>query len=423
MKAMSGYKVKLYPTRSQEQELLKYAGACRFVYNYFLDRKTKLYAEEGENLSYLMMSKELTALRKELPWLNITRAPLDQTLRKLDNALGNFFKKRSAYPVFKKKNGPQSVSKFGEWRVMGNRLHIFRGLGGVRFRGPLPTGKRRTLTISRDAVGDWYASTLAEVEKEQPILKGTIGLDMGLMHLVTTSDGEKYENPKVLGGLLNRVRRDSKALSRTKKGSKTRSKKRLRLARTYRRVERVRTNGLHHTSTAIVRKNHTMIAVEDLNVRGMMQNRRLSRGISDASWSRLVAMLTYKQEWRGGKVVKVDRFFPSSKTCSDCGYVMSTLPLNVRQWTCPECGSSHDRDINAARNIKSAGERLSVEASSKPMKRGRLVAIPRETNERVTEKCTSLNAVADGRKKIASLEGPNDQPSSTKKKILITLRK
>lgn len=376
MKRLRGYKARLYPTRSQEQVLLQYLGATRFVYNHFLAKKSQLYKERGENLTLKAMSRELTALRKELEWLNITRVPLEQALRKLDVAFVRFFKKKSAYPAFKTKNGPQSMSKFGEWRVVENRLHIFKDLGGVRFRGALPSGPRRTLTISRDSVGDWYASTLAEVELEQPTLKGTLGLDMGLTHLVTTSDGEKYENPRVLNGLLNRVQRDSKALSRTKKGSKTRSKKRLWLARTYRRVERVRANGLHHISTAIVRKNHTTIAVEDLNVRGMMKNRRLSRGISDASWGELIRQLAYKQEWRGGKLVKVDRFFPSSKTCSDCGYVMATLPLNVREWVCPGCGSSHDRDINAARNIKVAGERQRVEASSKPMKRRRLMAIP-----------------------------------------------
>lgn len=376
MKRLRGYKARLYPTRSQEQVLLQYLGATRFVYNHFLAKKDRLYKKEGKSLTYKMMSRELTALRHEHAWLRGTRGPLEQSIRKLATAFENFFKKRSSYPALKKKNGPQSMSKFGEWRVAKNRLHAFRGLGGVRFRGTLPGGPRRTLTISRDAVGDWYASTLAEIEQEQPSLKGSIGLDMGLTHLVTTSEGEKYDNPKVLGGLLNRVQRDSKALSRTKKGSKTRSKKRLRLARTYRRVERVRTNGLHLVSKAIVSKNHAVIAVEDLNIQGMMKNRRLSRGISDASWGELIRQLTYKQDWRGGKLVKVDRFFPSSKTCSDCGYVTATLPLNVREWTCQGCGSSHDRDVNAARNIKSAGERLSVEASSKPVKRRRLVAIP-----------------------------------------------
>lgn len=398
---LRGYKARIYPTRTQEQELLRYAGASRFVYNYFLDKKSRLYAEEGKNLTYTMMSKELTAMRVENEWLKISRSPLEQSIRKLDVAFRNFFKKRSSYPVFKKKDSPQSFSKFGDWHIEGSRLHAFENLGGLRFRGTLPGGPRRTLTISRDAVGDWFASTLAEVEQEQPTLKGTLGLDMGLTHIVTTSEGEKYDNPRVLGGLLNRVQRDSKALSRTKKGSKTRSKKRLLLARTYRRVERVRTNGLHHVSKAIVSKNHAVIAVEDLNIQGMTKNRKLSRGISDASWGELIRQLTYKQDWRGGKLVKVDRFFPSSKTCSACGHLLATLHLSWREWECPACRVVHDRDVNAARNIKQAGERLGAEASRKPLKRRRsLRVIPMKEEKTSLSGTVASQAIPKGVSKM-----------------------
>ena len=367
MDIVRGYKVRLYPTRSQERELLRHIGACRFIYNHFLEKKTSLYKESGERLYRKAMSAELTKLRQENEWLRICRDPLEQSIRKLDQSFTNFFKKRARYPDFKKKSSPyQSISKSRDWTVQENRLHFVKGLE-IRFRGNLPKPEA-TLTISRDAAGHWYASTTAVERVTQALLKGTIGLDLGLNHLVTTSDGEKFDNPRVLNGLLDRLRRDSKALSRTKKGSKTRAKRRLTLARTYRKVERVRTNGIHHVTKAITSKNHAVIAVEDLNVQGMMKNRRLSRSIADASWGELVRQLTYKQAWRGGVVVKVDRFFPSSKTCSACGYLLKELPLSARDWKCLGCGAEHDRDINAAKMIKQAGERLGVEASPRPKK-------------------------------------------------------
>jgi len=369
MEITRGYKVKIYPSKSQEQKLLRQTGACRFVYNYFLDRKKSEYLSTGKNLTYNQLAKELTKLRKEFDWLGeVGSVPLQQSLRCLDVAYNRFFRKQAKFPRFKKKNGKQTMRKVMGWSIEGNRIKIARGLS-VRFRGNFPTRRSGTLTISRDAVGDWYASTIATVKRKQPKLRGSIGIDLGLNHLAITSDGEKFENPRVLSRLLKRIQSASKAFSRTKKGSRARAKKRLALARTHRKVERVRENGLHHVSKAIVSKNHAMIAVEDLSVKNMMKNRRLSRTIADTSWGEFLRQLTYKQEWNGGKIVKIDRFFPSSKTCSNCNFVIDKLPLSVRDWECPKCETKHDRDINAAKMVlKQAGEQLEVEGKALALK-------------------------------------------------------
>ena len=375
-----GYKVKLYPTRFQEQQLLQIVGACRFVYNHFLDLKKMAYITEKRNITYNQMSKELTILRSNTEWMKgIQYQPLQQSIRNLDIAYNMFFRKQNKFPKFKKKYGKHAFRKAQGWSVHGKSLKVQNGMY-IPFRGIFPDISKGILTISRDACGDWYASTIAEVETEPRKLAGSIGLDLGLKTLVTTSDGEKFENPHVLDGLSKRLRRASKALSRTKKGSANRAKRRLELARTHRKVERVRTNGLHHVSRSIVDKNHAMIAVEDLAVQNMMKNRRLSRAISDASWGELLRQITYKQEWIGGKTVKIGRFFPSSKTCSNCYFVLQTLPLSVREWTCPRCKTVHDRDVNAAEMIlKQAEERPDVEAGDGSQRVRSLVRVTRPT--------------------------------------------
>lgn len=362
-KLYRGYKVKLYPNKEQEQELLKIAGACRFVYNYFLDLKKNTYITEKKNLGYSQLSKRLTVLRKNTEWMKeVQYQPLQQSLRILDVAYNNFFRGNAKFPNFKRKYGKQSFRKVDGWNVDNNRIKIHKGLS-IKFRGAFPENREGTLTISRDGCGNWYASTLAKINIENRKLIGGIGLDMGLKSLVVTSDGEKYDNPRVLGGLLKRIKSCSKSLSRTQKGSANRSKRRIELARTYRKVERVKKNGLHHVSRAIVDKNHAMIAIENLAIQNMIKNRKLSSTISDASWGDLIRQITYKQEWIGGKVVKINRFFPSSKTCSNCYFVLQTLPLSIREWTCPKCKVTHDRDVNAAKMIlKQAEERPDVEA-------------------------------------------------------------
>lgn len=352
MGKLKGYKVRIYPNKEQQKVLEKHIGACRFVYNHFLNIRKKAYLEEKKNLTYYKLSSELTKLRKETQWMQEVRFDcLQQSLRALDVAYNRFFRKQAKFPRFKKKNGKNSMRKVTGWRVEGNKLHIMRGFS-VPFRGRFIEKRFGTLTITKDRAGSWWASTMGKDTVTEEKLKGVLGIDVGLKTLAVTSDGDSFENVKVLSGLESRIRSVAQALSRTKADSKRRAKARLRLARLRRKEGFIRENHLHHISKAIVSKNHATIAVENLSVKNMMQNRHLAKSIGDAGWGELVRQITYKQERIGGEVIKIDRFFPSSKTCSVCDFVVDTLPLSVRTWTCGKCHTEHDRDLNAAKMIK-----------------------------------------------------------------------
>ena len=381
-----GYKVKIYPNKTQEQILLRQVGACRYIYNHFLALKKDTYLQTGKNITYNVMSKELTKMRREIDWLSeVGSVPLQQSLRCLDVAFNRFFRKQTKFPHFHKKNDKQSMRKVYGWNIDGNKIKIANGLS-VRFRGHFPEKRQGTLTISRDATGDWWASTLGEEKRKQPRLKKSIlGVDMGIKTLATTSDGDKYENLHALNNRIRQIKKTSQNLSRKKKNSNRRYRAKKILAKLHQKVGFIRSNHLHHISKAIVSKNHAMIAVEDLAVANLMKNRRLSRSISDASWGELLRQIRYKQEWQGGKTITIDRFFPSSKTCSACHFVVSSLPLSVRNWRCGKCGTEHDRDINAAKMIaQQAACRLGAEGGegsgrlrfavrvARPVKRGGL---------------------------------------------------
>lgn len=365
-----GYRVKLYPTKTQAQQLTQLAGACRWVYNHFLERRKAAYSEDGGNLSYNEMSKELTQIRGEIDWLSeVQHQPLQQALRQLDAAYRNFFRRvkkskgNPGFPSFKNKYGRQSIRKVTGWSVAGNRIKLMDGLS-LRYRGQFSTKREGTLTISRDHAGQWWASAQGFEEREEPELNGSLGIDLGLNHIAITSDGDKHENLRPMNGQIKQLQTLSKSLSRKKKGSRNRFKAKMSLVRFHRRIANQRMNHLHHVSKAITDKNHAVIVHEDLAVLNMMKNHRLARHIADASWGEFIRQVTYKQAWKGGETVKVGRFFPSSKTCSECWYVISSLPLSIREWTCPRCGAIHDRDINAAEVINKQGaERPGVEGT------------------------------------------------------------
>lgn len=350
--------MRIYPNAAQQQSLAQTVGACRWVYNHFLEEKRDYYLEHKKTLTYGTTSKQLTQLRKGIDWLgDVQFQPLQQSLRQLDVAYSNFFRKTARFPRFKsRKDTKQSFRKVTGWRIEGNKLHVANGIS-LRFRGTFPQEREGTLTISRTADGKWYASTLAQVIVEPKKLKGAVGLDMGIKSLVVTSNGELYHATPMLN-----TRREQKSLSRKIKGSKSRQKARSILARKHSKIANIRKNHLHHISKAIISKNHAVIAVEDLAVKNLQRNHKLARSIAHASWGELLRQLKYKQEWLGGEFVAIDRFFPSSKMCSECHFVLDKLPLSVREWECPRCHVRHGRDINAAKNIlKQAGERLGVE--------------------------------------------------------------
>lgn len=385
MEIKKGYKVKIYPNKQQQELFNQTFGACRYVYNHFLARKRDLYLQEGKSISHKEMSRELTQMRKNIEWLSRFQIqPLQQSLRQLDVAFNLFFRKKANFPVFKSKRSRQYFKKANHWNIKGNKINVMKDVW-VRFRGDFPEKREGTLSISKDEAGNWFASTWGTEIRENTELKGALGIDLGIKTLVTTSEGEKFKNNYLFNKMIKKVRSTSKELTRKESGSNRYKKAKLKRARLHKKIANIRKNYLHHVSKAIVDKNHAIIAIEDLNRAGMQKNRKWSRAISDASWGELLRQITYKQEWRGGKIVKIGRFFPSSKTCSNCNFILSSLPLNVREWECPKCKTEHDRDINAAKMIlKQAGELLGAEGGdgsrslrrsvrvTRPVKRGRV---------------------------------------------------
>lgn len=369
MEIKKAYRLRIYPNRSQEQRLLQTIGACRFVYNYYLDKRKNHYLACGETLKFADLSRDLTQLRKQTEWMDTVQiVPLQQSLRALDTAFNRFYRKQAGFPRFKTRRAArQSFRKTNGWSIQEDGLFLERGLT-IRFRGTRPPAgmQMSTIAVTRTATGKWYASVTCEQLVGKPVeLDSTaLGIDLGLTHLAIASDGEKYENLSVHKRQLQALKTLQQSLSRKDSGSARYRKARLDVARLHEKISNRRMNHLHQVSSAITGKNHALIAVEDLAVANMLKNRHLSRAISDASWGELLRQLQYKQEWRGGRFEKVGRFFPSSKTCNECGYIVQSMPLGVREWDCARCGSHHDRDINAAINIKKQAEvQLGVEST------------------------------------------------------------
>lgn len=306
-------------------------------------------------MNYYATALALTKLKKTESWLSkIQTHILQQSLRDLDVAYKKFFIGQSQYPNFKKKcNLKQSFRKPADWRIIGNKLQIERKFT-IRFRGTIPSTNCKTgsLTIKRDACGDWWATIFTQEDIKPSDKSGSpLGIDLGLTHLAITSDGEKFENIRPKKAQAKSLKTLQQKLARQKKGSNARAETKLKIARLHRHTSNIRSNHLHKVSKTIADKNHAVIAVESLAVKNMLKNHSLAGAIADASWGELVRMLSYKQEWRGNRIEKIDRFFPSSKTCSKCSHIIDSLPLSYREWTCPKCLTHHDRDINAAKMI------------------------------------------------------------------------
>lgn len=357
------FRFRFYPDDEQAEMLRRTFGCVRVVWNRALRYRTDAWYERRERVNYNACSALLTGWKKdpELAWLNeVSSVPLQQCLRHQQAAFANFFEKRAGYPAFKSKHGRQSAEfTTSAFRWDGRRLALAKMSRplDIRWSRTLPAGAApSTVTVSLDPAGRWHVSLLVEDKTVRPLpaCDQAVGLDMGITALVTTSDGEK-----VVGGNHHRVdlvrlARAQRALTHKQKGSCNRAKARRRVARVHARIADRRRDQLHKLSTRLVRENQTIV-VEDLNVRGMVRNRHLARAISDQGWADLRRMLAYKAEWYGRNLVTVDRWFPSSRRCSNCGHVAGRLPLHVREWACPECGAAHDRDVNAAINILAAG--------------------------------------------------------------------
>jgi putative transposase len=362
LRVKRAFKYRFYPTPAQAAELRRTFGCVRLVYNRALEARSTAWRDEQRRVSYAESSAMLTAWKRdpELAFLGeVSSVPLQQSLRHLQTAFVGFFDKRARYPRFKsRKRGKQSAeyTRSGfRWRD--GQLTLAKMTEPLRivWSRPLPEGAEpSTVTVSRDPAGRWFCSILVETTvASHPVTDTAVGLDAGINSLVTLSTGKKIPNPRHERRDRARLARAQRALSRKQKGSNNRERARHKLARIHVRIADRRRDVLHQLSTRLIRENQTVV-IEDLAVRNMLGNHRLARAISDAAWSQLRAMLTYKCRWYGRELIVLDRWFPSSKTCSACGAVRDELPLNVREWQC-QCGAVHDRDVNAACTILAAG--------------------------------------------------------------------
>lgn len=366
------YKYRVYPTKEQRRFLAQTFGCARYVWNWALEHRTNAYHDEGESLGFAAMCKRLTKLKKEedKKWLkDPSSVVLQQSLRNQEQAFTNFFEGRAGYPSFKRKHGTQTArhtkaafSYDADTRTLS--LAKMPGTLKVNWSREL-RGEPTAVTISKDPAG-WYHVSIefkAPVQ-DKPTTGKAVGVDVGLESYITLSTGEKVGNPRFLEDAYRRLRKEQKALSRKEKGSNNWERQKRRVAKAYAKIADRRRDFLHKLSTRLV-EEFDVITVETLAVKNMqrraasaapVKNRSLAKAISDAAWGEFVRQLEYKCEWYGKTLVKVDRWFPSTKRCSDCGHVGERKPLHVREWTCTECGCVHDRDVNAAKNLSRVGQ-------------------------------------------------------------------
>ena len=371
-----------YPTPEQEQHLARTFGCVRFVWNWALRARTDAF-RAGERMGYPATDKALTLLKQqpETVWLNeVSSVCLQQALRDLQVAFSNFFDKRAAYPAFKRKEARQSANytERGFSFDAERRILKLAKIGAIKVKWsrkaiPHPSSIR----LIRTASGKYFVSLVVETQPAPlPETGDSVGIDFGISRLATLSNGERVSNPKHGAKWQHRLAFYQKRLARAKKGSKRREKVKRHVARIHEKIANSRSDTLHKLSTDLVTR-FDVICVEDLNLRGMVKNHSLARSLHDASIGTAIRMIEEKAERYGKTVVKIDRWFPSSKTCSDCGYIVEKLPLSVREWTCPECGTTHDRDANAAANILAVGQTVSAHGGT--VRRSRATAGERKS--------------------------------------------
>lgn len=356
---LKAYKYRLFPTKEQEEKLNQQFGCVRYIYNWGLDTKIKEYETTKKTLSCFALMKQLTEMKEKHEWLKESDSQvLQASLRNLDNAFTAFFRKQNRFPKFKSKHNKQSCIYPQRVRINFDEQEVYLPkIGVVKIpKDRQFEGKIKSVSVSKTYTNKYFASMLVDDGLAFPVKKlitekGTIGVDMGLKHFATISNGEKVDNPKFLVSSQKRLAVKQKQLSRKKRGGVKRQKAKFLVARVHEGITNQRSDFLHKLSRRLISENQA-VAIEDLNINGMLKNHCLAKGISDVSWGLFFQYLNYKADWYGKTILKIGRFEPSSKICNNCGWVNKSLSLADRQWECQNCKTILDRDINASINIK-----------------------------------------------------------------------
>jgi putative transposase len=363
------HKIRLNPNREAIIYLAKSAGTSRFAYNWALARWKEKYLADEKPTAFRLNAEFNARKGSDFPWTSeVSKYCCQQAILDLGDSFKRFFKKLTKYPRFKKKGvsrdsfylGTDVIKVSGKYLKLPKLLQPIKMAQEIRF----PEGRILSCTISRDSVGDWYASFSIEISEGSYVYphkcenQAVVGVDLGIKTLATCSNGTKFENPKPLARAQRKLRRSQRRLAKKVKGSKNRAKAKLLVARVHRRVTRIRLDSIHQMTSWLV-KTFRFIGIEDLNVRGMIKNHKLARALADASFGEIRRQIEYKSKLSESHVVVADRFYPSSKRCSDCGETLERLDLSVREWSCLSCGVIHDRDENASINLRLVAERYS----------------------------------------------------------------
>ena len=362
------YKYRFYPTPEQATELARTFGSVRYVYNRALAERSRAYTQEQRKVTYAESARWVARWRHDpdTQWLgNVASVPLQQALRQLQTAYVNFWGRRTKYPKFKSRHRSRASATYTTFgfNYRDNQVKLAKMADplSIRWSRPLPEGSvPSTVTVSKDSAGRYHISILVEATIARlSQVDRQVGVDAGITSLMVLSTGQKITNPKHGARDRDRLVKASRVLAKKQKGSRNRYKAKLKVARIHARIADRRRDHLHKLTTRLIRENQTVM-IEDLGVRNMVKNHKLARTISDASWSQFRSMLEYKAHWYGRETIAIDRWYPSSMTCSSCGHLLAKLPLGVWAWACPECGVLHDRDVNAARNILAVGLTVSA---------------------------------------------------------------
>lgn len=387
-KIYKAYKFRIYPNKSQIDFLNKQFGAVRFIYNYFLNQKDTQFKETGKSDNYFAQTKTLKLMKgqEEFKWLKeINSQTCQQVLQCLDAAYLKFFRKETAFPRFKKKKNHQSFCVPQHFKILEKGIIIPKLKSQIKckFHREI-VGEVKSLTISKTPTEKYFVSILVEQEnKYQQTTKEKIGIDLGIKDFVALSDGTKYSFS--VSKKTKKLKKLQHYFSKKQKDSKRKEKLRLKIAKNHEKIVNSRLDFQHKLSTKLTNEYQT-ICLESLKVKNMMKNHKLARVIGEASWYSFVSMLQYKGKWKGCDIIQIDQFYPSSKTCSVCNWKKEDLKLSDRSWKCPNCGTEHDRDINAAKNILTYGLSLkSISSGTEDYKRREVKRSPKETESSFEE--------------------------------------